>query len=430
MESGLYSAPLSSVRSADSRYDSTPTLAVRAARMLEECCGNELTIEEIAFRLGCTDRHLRRAFLKEFGVSPVNYLQTCKLQLAKTLLADTNLPVVEISHAAGFGSLRRFNDLFKKHYSLAPTALRGQVRPEPGRDGNVTLSLPYRPPYRWDALFRFLVTRVISGVEAVHDNEYRRTVRLAQNDGKEFLGCIRVGDNSAAKALTVAVDSSLLPVLPRVLGRVRHMFDLACYPEQVHASLASMNAIRPGLSIPGTRIPGCFDPFEMAVRAVLAQQITVKGARTLAARLVERLGVPLETGIEGLTRVFPSSREIAMLGGRIGDRLGPLGIIGARARTILELARRHASGEIELTPCVEPEREIEKLLRIPGIGPWTAHYIAMRAMGWTDAFLDTDYGVKKALEPRAGKELLALAESWRPWRSYATVSLWNSLYSF
>lgn len=170
-----------------------------------------------------------------------------------------------------------------------------------------------------------------------------------------------------------------------------------------------------------------FDSFEMAVRAVLGQQITVKGARTLAARLVGKFGLPVQTGVEGLTHAFPSPREIAGLSGPIGDHLGPLGITGARARTIQELARALMCGAIDFAHCVDPEARSEKLLHIPGIGRWTAQYIAMRAMGWTDAFLHTDYGVKKALEPRTEKEILVMSDVWRPWRSYATVNLWNSL---
>lgn len=254
-----------------------------------------------------------------------------------------------------------------------------------------------------------------------------RTVRLTAADGKERSWWVRVGHKQQNNTLTVTIAPVLLPVLPQVLGRVRHLFDLYCNPDVVYEALESMNDIRPRLCVSGTRLPGCFDSFEMAVRAVLGQQITVKGARTLAARLVEKYGAPVQTGIEGLTHAFPSPREITELSGPIGDHLGPLGITGARARTILELGRALAGGDLDFTRFVRPEDEVEKLLRIPGIGEWTAHYIAMRAMGWTDAFLHTDFGVKKALALRSGKEMLALAEAWRPWRSYATVNLWNTL---
>ena len=407
--------------------DATPSLVRRAAKMLEEGCGSEESIVEIAGRLGCTDRHLRRAFAAEYNVSPIQYLQTCKLLLAKNLLTDTSLSVLEIAMAAGFGSLRRFNDLFKKQYRLAPTMLRKEAKSERRQDGDITLALGYRPPYPWEKMLDFLALRAIPGIETVKNAEYLRTVRCVNGNNKWLCGWIRIGHKQHDNVLTVTVDSPLLPVLPQIMGRVRHLFDLYCNPGVVCESLASMNAIQPGLCVPGTRLPGCFDSFEMAVRAVLGQQITVKGARTLAARLVQQYGIPMQTEIDGLTHVFPSPAEIAALDDPIGDRLGPLGITGNRAKTIQELARAFASGDFDFAHCVDPEVEVEKLLRIRGVGEWTAHYIAMRAIGWTDAFLHTDYGIKKALAPRSEKEIRKLSETWRPWRSYATINLWNSL---
>ncbi len=188
-----------------------------------------------------------------------------------------------------------------------------------------------------------------------------------------------------------------------------------------------MNEIRPGLCVCGTRLPGCFDPFEMSARAVLGQQITVKAASTLAARIVKTYGTTIQTGIDGLTHVFPSPEDILALEGPIENHLGPLGIIAARAKTIYELARALRQGDICFALSVQPEEEIKKLMGIQGIGSWTAQYIAMRAMEWPDAFLEADVGVKKALPGYTAKELLAMAEAWRPWRSYATMNLWNTL---
>ena len=407
--------------------DATPSLARRAARMLEESCSSGQGVRVLAGRLGYTDRHLRRAFEAEYSVSPIQYLQTCRLLLAKNLLTDTGLSVIEVAMAAGFGSLRRFNDLFKKHYRLAPTALRKQVKSKKHHGADVTLALGYRPPYPWERVLGFLELRAIPGVELVVGGEYLRTVRIAAPGGKDVSGWVRVCHAPQSNSLTVTVDSTLLPALPQTLGRVRHLFDLYCNPDVVYEALQPMNEIRPGLCVVGARMPGCFDSFEMAVRAILGQQITVKGARTLAARLVGKYGTPISTGIAGLTHIFPSPQDILALEGPIGNHLGPLGITGARAKTIHALARALAAGEIDFEHCVRPEAEAEKLLSIPGVGVWTAQYIAMRAMGWTDAFLHTDYGVKKALAPRSEKEILAMAEAWRPWRSYATVNLWNSL---
>ncbi|MDR2014348.1 MAG: helix-turn-helix domain-containing protein [Azoarcus sp.] len=411
-----------------SMIDATAHLVYRAARMLEENCGNGQGLDEIAEQIGCTGRHLRRVFAAEYNVAPVQYLQTCRLLLAKNLLTDTNLPILKVAMAAGFGSLRRFNDLFKKHYRLSPTALRKQVQKEKKHNGDITLALGYRPPYHWEKILNFLAGRTIPGVEAVKDGEYMRTVHFVTAEGTPVYGWVRVGHKPKKNALTVTVDETLLPVLPQVLARVRHLFDLHCDPEVIYETLQIMNDIRPGLCVSGTRVPGCFNAFEMVVRAVLGQQITVKAASTLATRIVDTYGTRIQTGVEGLTHVFPSPEDILALGGDVENHLGALGVTGARSRTIYELARAIVKKEIDFDLCVQPEEEIKKLMTIRGIGSWTAQYIAMRAMEWPDAFLETDAGIKKALEPYTSKELLAMAEAWRPWRSYATINLWNTLY--
>ena len=254
-----------------------------------------------------------------------------------------------------------------------------------------------------------------------------RTVCLLDANKKPVYGWIRIGHAPKKNTLTITLSEALLPVLPQVLAKVRHLFDLYCDPEAVYEMLAPMNDIRPGLCVLGTRLPGSFHSFEMAVRAVLGQQITVKAASTLAGRLVDAFGTPTKTDVEGLTHIFPSPKDILALGGPIENHLGTLGIIATRARTICELAKAFEQGKIDFDIPTEPEAEIKKLLAIPGIGNWTAQYIAMRTMEWTDAFLETDVGIKKALEPYSGKELLHIAEAWRPWRSYATINLWNSL---
>ncbi len=407
--------------------DATASLAYRAARLLEQDCGSGQSLHELAERLGCSDRHLRRVFMAEYHVTPVQYLQTCRLLLAKNLLTDTNLPVLEVAMAAGFGSLRRFNDLFKKQYRLSPTALRKQCPEENKKSGEITLALGYRPPYRWDELLVFLAGRTIPGVETVANGVYRRTVRLQTPAGKWETGWLRVGHLPQKNAISVTVSGTLLPVLPQVLARVRRLFDIYCDPDAVYQTLATMNTLQPGLSVLGTRLPGCFDAFEMAVRAVLGQQITVKAAGTLAARLVNAYGIPVETGVQDLTHVFPTPQDILALDGPIENHLGPLGITAARAGTIYALAQALVQGTLLLGSGAQPEQEMKKLMAIRGIGSWTAQYIAMRAMEWPDAFLETDAGVKKALAPYTPQELLKMAEAWRPWRSYATINLWNTL---
>lgn len=407
--------------------DASSSLARRAARLLEDNCGSGHSVSQLADRLGCTDRHLRRVFAAEYNVTPIQYLQTCRLLLAKSLLTDTDLSILDVAVASGFGSLRRFNALFKNQYRLAPTALRRRVEKKAEPRPDITLALGYRPPYQWESILNFLASRAIPGIEVVQDGTYARAVRLVAANQKHCSGWIRIGHSEQKRVLTISASASLLPVLPQVLARVRHLFDLSCDPDAIHEVLVSMNSIRPGLHVRGTRLPGSFDTFEMAVRAVLGQQITVSAARTLAARLVKQFGTPVDTGVEGLSHVFPLPEEIAALEGPIGDHLGPLGIIGTRARTILALAQALVAGELVFGTASEPEAEIQRLLSLPGIGPWTAQYIAMRAMAWPDAFLLTDVGVKKALAPRTPQEITTLAQGWSPWLSYATINLWNSL---
>nr|WP_269141849.1 AlkA N-terminal domain-containing protein [Lientehia hominis] len=407
--------------------DASAALARKAARLLEESCGSGLSLDELAGRLGCSGRHLRRVFAEEYHISPIQYLQTCRLLLAKNLLTDTDLPVLDVAMASGFGSLSRFNDLFKKQYRMPPAALRKNRTKKGRHNGGLTLALSYRPPYLWDKILNFLADRAIKGIDLVRDGEYWRTVCLKNSSGQRIFGWLKVGHAAEKNTLLITVSLSLLPVLSQILSRIRRLFDLYCDPETVYETLNIMNEVQPGLCVPGTRVPGCFDSFEMAVRTVLGQQITVKAAGTLAGRLVAAYGKQVETGIEGLTHVFPSPEDVVTLGENIEDCFGVLGIIASRSRTIRALALGLVTGDLTLDPTAQPEEEMKKLLNIRGIGSWSAQYIAMRAMEWPDAFLETDAGIKKALDFRPPKEILKMAESWRPWRSYATVNLWNTL---
>ena len=404
--------------------DAGSALARKAARLLEENCGSGQSLKEIAARLGCTDRHLRRVFLEEYHVTPVRYLQTCRLLLAKNLLTDTELSVLDVAMAAGFGSLRRMNDLFRRQYRLSPTALRRQSREGRPHAGGITVTLGYRPPYRWEEMLRFLADRAIAGVEQVGDGQYARTARLTDRTGRVCTGWLRVARHPRRDALEVTLSDTLLPVLSQVLARVRQLFDLYCDPDAVYETLRCMDELRPGLCVKGRRVPGCFDPFETSVRAILGQQITVKAASTLAGRMARELGTPVETGIQGLTHTFPTAADILNLGDGVRERLGSLGVTAARAVCIHGLADALERGELRLDQSADPQREMKKLCALRGIGSWTAQYIAMRTMGWPDAFLETDAGVKRALPDCSPGERLALAERWRPWRSYAVVNLW------
>jgi AraC family transcriptional regulator, regulatory protein of adaptative response / DNA-3-methyladenine glycosylase II len=405
--------------------DSASRLARSAARIIEEDFLADRTLSDLAGMLKITDRHLRRVFFAEFGVSPVQYLQTGRLLLAKSLLTDTRLSLTDVAMAAGFGSIRRFNDLFKMRYRLTPGGFRKNGgTPAESTDG-ITLSLGYRPPYDWGGLISFLALRAIPGVESVTPDAYRRTVAIKKGE-TVFYGWVVVSDRPKRSALSITLASSLLPVLPQALARIRHLFDVNCNPQEIYEKLSSMDSLLPGISKPGVRLPGCFDPFEMSVRAVLGQQITVKAARTLAGRMARALGEAIETPFEDLGFTFPSAGRICGLEGPIEDRLGPLGITGSRARSILALAEALATRAVTLSLHADPQDTMERLRQLPGFGPWTAQYIAMRALGWPDAFLAGDLGVKKALAGITPEKISAVSETWSPWRSYAVVTLWSS----
>lgn len=406
--------------------DSATRLARSAALVMEEDCLTSSKISDLAAMLGITDRHLRRVFFSEYGVSPVQYLQTHRLLLAKSLLSDTQLTVTDVAMAAGFGSIRRFNDVFKTHYQLTPNELRNKSRRVDQSNHAITLLLGYRPPYAWDSLISFLAGRAIPGVESVADNTYRRTAAIKKGETIHY-GWISVANQPRKNALSVTLASTLLPVLSQVLARIRLLFDINCSPDNVYEKLVAMNELAPNICVQGIRVPGCFDPFEMAVRAILGQQVTVKAARTLAARLVKLFGEKTESPFKELSSTFPRPDRISALVGPIENHLGPHGIPGARARSILALATALTTNSITLSYGANPADEMEKLRSLPGFGPWTVDYIAMRALGWPDAFPHTDYGVRKALSDRPPKEILRLSQTWSPWRSYATILLWASL---
>ena len=385
--------------------DATHRLAQSAASLIED------GLDGIALRLGVSDRHLRRVFQSEFGVSPVAFAQTQRLLLAKRLLTDTAISITEVAFAAGFGSIRRFDALFKQRYRLTPQQLRKHPR-ESALPDSLTFELSYRPPYDWSAIRQFLAARAIGGVEEVEAGTYRRIVSL-----KHHTGWIQVTPSKKKSTLQVIVSASLVHTLPAVLARVKHLFDLSCNPQEISEVLGPLAAATTGL-----RVPGAFDGFEIAVRAVLGQQISVAGARTLAGRFVTAFGTPVETPFEALTHAFPSSARIATLA---TGEIASLGIIATRANSIIELAKAIDTGKLRLTPGVDVAQTIESLKAIPGIGEWTAQYIAMRALAWPDAFPHSDLVVMKVLGTKKPREALTAGEAWRPWRAYATMHLWR-----
>ncbi|MCB1960030.1 MAG: helix-turn-helix domain-containing protein [Rhodocyclaceae bacterium] len=393
-----------------SAMDAGATLARAAAGLVDAHLAEALTVTTLAARVGITERHLRRLFRAHFGVAPASYLRTRRLLHAKQLLTDTALPVTEIAAAAGFGSLRGLEAAFQRHYRMAPSALRGTAGPRAG-DG-LRFSLAYRAPFDFPRLLDFLAGRTIAGVEQVADGEYRRSVRVGAHRG-----WLRVRHGTVA--LEVVLSPSLATVIPAVLAGVRRLFDLDADPLAVAQALGALAAPRPGL-----RLPGAFDGIEMAVRAVLGQQITVKAARTLAGRFAAAFGEPVETPWADLNIAFPGAERIATL---TSSQIGELGIIGRRAELIIALAAAVAEGRLVLSPGAPLPETLAQLQAMPGIGPWTTHYIAMRALAWPDAYPEGDYGVRAALGMCSAREARHRFEAWRPWRAYAVMHLWASL---
>jgi AraC family transcriptional regulator of adaptative response / DNA-3-methyladenine glycosylase II len=409
------------------RVDATRSLAKRAAVLLRERCADGDDMETLAAKLGYTDRQLRRAFANEYGVTPVQYVQTCRLLLAKQLLTETSLSVGDVALAAGFRSVRRFNELFRQRYRLTPSDLRRRARLQENRpDADpVSIRLRYRQPYRFEGLLAFFRDRAIEGVEKVDERSYARTVRIEMPKGRFATGWLRVENDARCSALAVTISDSLLCAMPRILERVRAMFDLDCDPAPIAETLSSLEKAAPGVCVRGTRVPGCFDSFETASRAILGQQVSVKAANRLAARIVAAYGAPVSTGIKGLDRAFPSPTDVCSLGS-VEDAFGELGVIRSRSHAIRALAEEIRTGRIDLSCDALVSEQRERLLALKGFGTWTADYIAMRTMGDPDVFLGGDASVKRALPDLSASQREELAEAWRPWRSYATVCLWNA----
>ena len=393
--------------------DSADRLTSAAVKQIEAGSLQEQSVSDLAARLGVSDRHLRRVLLENLGVTPVQLAQTHKLLLAKQLLTDTTLPVIDVAFASGFSSLRRFNALFRDRYSFPPTTLR--VKNRSAKDlPSCICRLFYRPPFDWGSLLRFFSRRVFAGVEQVDADGYRRTVGIGSHQGWIF-----VENDPAQSALRVEVSISLLPVLMQVLAKVRRLFDLEATPHQIAAHLGSLAADNPGL-----RVPGAFDGFEMAIRAILGQQVSVKAATTFAGRLTNQFGRPMATPFSGLTHLAPTAPAIAAA---TISELTQIGITRSRAQSILAMAQAVANRLITLDVAVSIDQALAKLKEFPGIGDWTVQYFAMRVFGWPDAFPYSDLGILKALKTNNPRQAMAAAERWRPWRAYAAMHLWKSL---
>ncbi len=423
-----------------STQDASAILAQQAARLLDTptlWSDGAPSMPDLAARLGVSARHVRRIFESQWGVSPLQYLQTRRLLMAKQLLTDTQLPVAQIAALSGFASVRRFNACFVEHYRLQPRQLRMERSPAQVQAheqahthmAGIQLKASYRPPYDVAAMLNFFATRQIAGLEVVDmaQQTLARTLSIAIT-GRTHSGWVQARFVPNSCTVVFHISHSLGAVLPQVLARLRALLDLDAEPWAINTC---MHDDFPGAD--GLRVPGCLDGFELGVRAILGQQITVQAARTLGARLVERLGDELPHAPPGLSRLFPTPQALAQA---TGEALGQLGIVRQRQRAIQALALAVLHGDVVLQPGVDVPATLTALQALPGIGPWTAQYIAMRALRWPDAFVAGDVALHKALGVQAGRtppQAAAAAEAasqrWKPWRSYAVVRAWASLVS-
>lgn len=401
-------------------WQGTSAVVRRALRLIHDGVLDEASVDALAARVGVGPRQLHRLFLQHVGASPITVAQTRRLHFAKRLLDETDLPITEIAPAAGFGSLRRFNNVFQRTYRRAPRVLRRQRRgglaAESGDE--VVLKLAFRPPYDWTQVRAFLATRAVPGVERLDTQAYTRTVAL---DGRHALVSVRALDGEHALEFRVcgAAPASLF----QLSSAARRTFDLAADPARIAHAFKGDPLLAPLLKQrPGLRIPGAWDPFECAVRAVLGQQVSVAAARTLAARLVARVGRPIAAGTDGLTHLFPSPAALA------AANLDGLGLTGARVAALQALARAVNEGALDFGAPVE--EVTARLAALPGFGAWTAQYVALRGLGEPDAFPAADLVLRRVVAaggaPLTTRALEARADAWRPWRGYAVLHLWRA----
>lgn len=395
-------------------WSGTSTTVSLALQLIDNGFLDSRTIVQMAETLGIGDRQLRRLFKTHLGAPPHAIALTRRLDFARKLIDETTLSMTDIAFASGFESIRRFNDAVKKRFAESPSDLRQSARISHKGNANknrMILQLPYRPPLDWQTLLNYLKGRETTGVEVIENNSYCRSIR----SGKSF-GFIKVTPSTKEShlALTVQVDDTV--GLMDIVRRVRRTFDLDADLMCITGHL-KRDPVLSGIisSFPGLRVPGGWDNFEIAVRTVIGQHISVRAANTVTRRLVERCGIAAEGSfVPGITHLFPGPGDI------VSADLAGIGLPGKRIEALLELASRVKSGEIVLEGVVHPGLVKRRLMEVPGIGRWTAEYIAMRALREPDAFPGTDLVLKRKVEERSLDP-----EIWRPWRAYAAIHLWH-----
>jgi len=403
-------------------WNGTSATVGRAMHLIRQGALENGSVADLAARLGVGPRHLRRLFRQHVGATPKAIADHQRLLFAQKLVMETDLPITQAALTAGYGSLSRFNAAFRRYIGRTPTELRRR-RPRSESSGQAgfrcTLSLAYRPPYDWERMLSFFRLRAIPDVEQVEDETYCRTVRLSATQGT-----VTVRHASKGHALELSVDINDSRDLMMVVERVRRMFDLDANPQAIHQTLGRAPLLAQRVrNAPGLRLPGSWDPFETCVRAVVGQQVSVKGAVTQLGRIARLAGPRIQPPAHlRLTRFFPSAAELA------GADLSAIGMPHRRKTTLMEMSRQVAAGVLPLDTAGDLPSFIKTLTALPGIGDWTAQYVAMRAFGEPDAFPASDLGILNALDggkkrPTA-KQAIAQAEAWRPWRAYAAIYLW------
>lgn len=401
----------------------TEASVARAMRLIEEGALDEGSVDDLAARVGLGERQLRRLFLTHIGATPQVVAGNRRLLAAKQLISETDMSMADIAYAAGYQSLRRFNDAVRASYGVAPTALRRGATRASTRDA-IHLRLGLRPPFNWQQILAYLKFRAMPGVEHISEETYQRSFQLQQ-----ARGTLTVTQGSKPNTLDVGIHidpcrraNSSAPIR-QIAARTRRIFDLDADPAAIAAALGTDPMLAARLEqAGGIRVPGAFDGFELGVRAIIGQQVSVKGATTMAGRVVARCGEALAEPDGAISHYFPSAHVLAEAD------LSGLGLTGGRIKTLQGFARAVADGQVSFSPCATLDEKIAELCAVPGIGPWTAHYIALRAVGEPDAFPDADLGLRKAASEGptliSAKALEAMSQTWRPWRGYAALLLW------